>query len=80
MYGLSGTEIPAQKPDTDIQLVYQLIMDRTALKRFGCKSSEIPNLDDLLYAFDKLSTRALQNDIQQLILKKVSHDFRQTFC
>ena len=51
--------------------VYELIMDRTTLKRFGCKSSELKNLDDLLYELGKLSLKSLRNNIQQLLLNKV---------
>ena len=51
--------------------IYKLLIDKTTLKTFGCKSSKIANLDDLLYTLGELSWKALQNDFQQLLLNKV---------
>ena len=52
--------------------IYRLAMDRTTLKTFGCKSSDIPKLEDLLYTLGELSWTALQKDIQQLLLSTAS--------
>ena len=51
--------------------IFDLIMDRTTLKTFGCKSSDIPNIDHSLSILGKLSWKALQNDTRQLLLNKV---------
>ena len=54
-----------------VQIIYELAMDRSTIKAFGCKSSEVRNLDGLLYALGEFAWKALQNDIQQLLLIKV---------
>ena len=51
--------------------IFNLIMDRTTLKTYGCKSSEIKNIDQWLSILGKLSWEALQNDTRQLLLNKV---------
>ena len=51
--------------------IFDLIMDRTTLKTFGCKSSDIPNIDQWLSILGKLSWEALQKDTGQLLLNKV---------
>ena len=57
---------------TDIyNTIYQLVMDRTTLKTFGCLSKDIAKLADLLDALGEFSWNALQNDVQQLLLKRV---------
>ena len=53
------------------QTIYRLAMDRTTLRTFGCKSAEIPHLEDLLYTLGEFSWKALQSDVQQLLLQKV---------
>ena len=52
--------------------IFDLIMDRTTLKTFGCKSSDIPNIDQWLSILGKLSWKALQKDTGQLLLNKVN--------
>ena len=51
--------------------IFDLIMDRTTLKTFGCKSGDIQNIDQWLSILGKLSSKALQNDARQLLLNKV---------
>ena len=51
--------------------IFQLVIDRTTLKTFGCKSAAISKLQDLLYKLGEFSWNALQDDVQQLLLKKV---------
>ena len=51
--------------------IFDLIMDRTTLKTFGCKSSDIQNIDQWLSILGKLSWEALQKDTGQLLLDKV---------
>ena len=51
--------------------IYRLAMDRTTLKTFGCKSADISNLEDLLYTLGEFSWKALQSDVQQLLLDRV---------
>ena len=57
--------------------IFDLIMDRTTLKTFGCKSKDIPNIEQWLSILGKLSWEALQNDTRQLLLNKV--DFESQF-
>ena len=61
-------------PDSKTKLygdIFHLIMDRTTMKTFGCKSSDIPNIDQWLSIIGKLSWEALQKDTGQLLLNKV---------
>ena len=59
------------KTKTEIyKTIFRLAMDRTTLKTFGCKSAEISKLEDLLYTLGEFSWKALQEDVQQLLLKK----------
>ena len=51
--------------------IFRLIMDRTTLKTFGRKSADIGQIEDLLYNLGEYSWKALQNDIQQHLLKRV---------
>ena len=53
------------------ETIFRLSMDRTTLKTFGCKSANISKISELLYALGELSWNALQNDVQQLLLKQV---------
>ena len=53
------------------QTIFRLTMDRTTLKTFGCKSADISKIGDLLYILGQCSWEALQNNNQQLLLKKV---------
>ena len=60
------------KTKTEIyKTIFQLAMDRTTLKTFGCKSADISKLEDMLYTLGEFSWNALQDDVQQLLLKKV---------
>ena len=60
------------KTKTEIyKTIFQLIVDRTTLKTFGDKSADISKLEDLLYTLGEFSWKALQDDVQQLLLKKV---------
>ena len=53
--------------------IFEMVIDRTAFKRFkpGWYADAKEHLDVLLCALGELSWNALQNDIQQLLLKKV---------
>ena len=53
------------------EIIFRLLIDRTTLKTFGCKSAAISNLEDLLHMLGEFSWNALQDDVQQLLLKKV---------
>ena len=53
------------------EIIFRLVIDRTTLKKFGCKSAAISNLEDLLHMLGEFSWNALQDDVQQLLLKKV---------
>ena len=54
-----------------IRTIIQLMIDRSTLKHFGCKSLDVKNLDNLLEALGKISWQSLQNDVGQLLLKRV---------
>ena len=54
-----------------VGIIYELMMDRTTLKTFGCKSRNVPNLDKLLYLLGEVAWKALQKDSRQLLLNKV---------
>ena len=56
--------------------IFRLIMDRTTLKTFGCKSTDIPNIEQWLSILGKLSWKALQNDTQQLLLNRVQFQIK----
>ena len=58
------------------ETIFRLTMDRTTLKTFGCKSANISKISELLYALGELSWNALQNDVQQLLLKQVIEFFK----
>ena len=58
-----------------IRTIIELMMDRSTLKHYGCKSSDLEHLDTLLETLGKISWTALQNDIGQLLLKKVDSFF-----
>ena len=53
--------------------LYEFIMDRSALKpnNFGCYSSKLPNLQDMLQTMGRFAWEALQNDVRQLLINKV---------
>ena len=54
--------------------LFEFLMDRSTLKphNFGCKSSEVPNINSMLFILGKFAWKALQNDIRQLIIDKVT--------
>ena len=64
--------LPERKTEL-YQNLYQFIMDRSTLKphNFGCYSSEVPNLQDMLNTLGKFAWKALQNDVRQLLINKV---------
>ena len=58
---------------TDIfRTILELVMDRSSLKRFGCKASCLENLDSMLEILGKLAWEALQQDVRQLLINKVT--------
>ena len=61
------------KSRTEIfRLIYTYVMDRSTLKHFGCKASELPELDNMLRILGQFAWEALQNDVRQLLLTKVN--------
>ena len=50
----------------------ELAMDRTTWKTFGCKSSQVKDITQKTSILGKFAWRALNKDIQQLLLNKVS--------
>ena len=68
-------------PPTETEIigsVFRMLMDRSTLKTLGCKSSEIPNIEELLYTLGRFSWDAFQKDVGQLLLSKVSESQAQT--
>ena len=62
--------LPKKKTEI-IGTIIELMMDRSTLKHFGCKSADLHCLDSLLYALGEQSWKALQKDIGQLLLMQV---------
>ena len=59
--------------------LYQFVMDRSTLKphNYGCYSSDIPKLDDMLQTLGRFAWEALQNDVRQLLIIKVGIRYAQ---
>ena len=55
--------------------IFRLVTNRTTLKNFGLKSEDIPQMEHLLHTLGEFAWKALQNDVQQLLLKKVDYIF-----
>ena len=64
------TSLPVTKTKI-VQQIFELTIDRTILKHFHPEIRHL--LDDLLFSLGELSWKALQNDIQQLLLPKVMY-------
>ena len=63
-------------PETQTELfriTQEVIMDRTTLKTFRKKSSELKDLESWLDVLDEMSWEALQSNDRQLLLDKVTH-------
>ena len=61
-------------PDTRTRVyetVRELAMDRTTWKTFGCRSSQVKDIQKMTYILGKFAWEALKKDIQQLLLNKV---------
>ena len=87
LYNENEKSVPEQKPNLKRNVykslperrtklyenLYEFIMDRSTLKsnNFGCYSSDIPNLKDMLQTLGKFAWKALQNDDKQLLIRKV---------
>ena len=67
---ISNISLPNSKTELYGDIFY-LIMDRSTLKTFGCKSSDFSNIEQCLSILGKLSWKALQIDTRQLLLNKV---------
>ena len=59
-----------------IGTISELMMDRSTMKSFGCKSSQLKHLQELLDQLGELAWQALQKDSKQFLLRKV----RIFFC
>ena len=60
------------KSRTEIfQLICTRVMDRSTLKYFGCKAAELGEIDNMLGVLGKFAWEALQDDVRQLLLRKV---------
>ena len=61
------------KSRTDVfRTILELVMDRSSLKRFGCKASCLENFISMLETLGKLAWEALQQDVRQLLINKVT--------
>ena len=61
-------------PDTKTGIVWAIIkmcMDRSTLKHMGKKSSDIENIEDMLFILGELSWLALKRNSKQLLINKV---------
>ena len=61
-------------PETKTGIVWAIIkmcMDRSTLRHLGKKSSQIENLDEMLFILGELSWLALQRKTKQLLISKV---------
>ena len=63
-----------------VKIIIELIIDRTTLKTFGLKSSELEHLETWLEILGKFSWEALQSDIGQLLLNKVQNYSQTQKC
>ena len=66
--------ITEQLPTSKTVIVWQIVkmcIDRSTIKQLGKVSSEIAELDELLYILGELSWQALQRDRKQLLINKV---------
>ena len=54
--------------------LYEFMMDRSTLKpnNYDCYSSDIPNLQEMLQILGRFAWEALQRDVRQLYIEKVS--------
>ena len=60
------------KSKTEIfRLIFTRVMDRSTLKTFGCKAEELENFKNMLRTLGKFAWKALQDDVRQLLLRKV---------
>ena len=62
-------------PDSKTKIyetIRELAMDRTTLKTFKCKSSQVKDVGKMTSVLGKFAWKALQKDIQQLLLNKVT--------
>ena len=67
------TTLPERRTQIYEEL-YELVMSRTTLKpnNFGCESSKVPNIHNMLLILGKFAWEALQNNVKQLLLDKVN--------
>ena len=72
VYKQNKKSLPERRTEL-YEKLYEVIMDRSTLKsnNFGCYSSDIPNLKDMLHTLGKFAWKALQNDDKQLLIRKV---------
>ena len=60
------------KSRTEIfRLIYTRVMDRSTLKYFGSKAADLEDSDSMLRILGKFAWEALQDDVRQLLLRKV---------
>ena len=60
------------KSRTEIfRLIYKRVADRSMLKYFGCKAADLDDFNNMLRTLGKFAWEALQDDVRQLLLRKV---------
>ena len=64
--------LPKRKTEL-VQTIFELCMDRTTLKTFNKRSSDLKHIDKLLHKLGEFAWNSLQNGTQQLLLNKVMH-------
>ena len=70
------TSLPGTRTQI-VKQIFELTIDRAILKHFQPVGRDI--LDNLLFSLGEVSWKALQNDVQQLLLQKVMHIFETQF-
>ena len=63
-------KLPKSRTET-FRLIYKRVMDRSTLKYFGCKAAELGDFNNMLRTLGKFAWEALQDDVRQLLLRKV---------
>ena len=55
-----------------LDIVYNMILERATIQKFQCKPEELEQLTDWLDILNKMSWEALQKDVGQYLLSKVT--------
>ena len=72
VYKCNKKSLPERRTEL-YENLYEFLMDRSTLKsnNYGCYSSEVPNLQEMLQTLGRFAWETLQMEVQQLLIKKV---------